>query len=82
MPPDANDPLDGWGQYRRLILSQLDTITADIREITKKIEQFRAEDISQIKTDIALLKFRAAMYGALAASAISIIVSVVLHFWK
>lgn len=62
----------GWGEYRRLILSELERITRDIGAINEKLERFRQDDISQIKTDIALLKFQAAMWGAIAGTGISV----------
>lgn len=55
-----------WGTYRRLIVSQLDDINSSIGKINDKIERFRAEDISQIKTELALLKMQAALLGSIA----------------
>jgi hypothetical protein len=75
-------PPDDWGQYRRLILSELERIANDIRGINEKIERFRQDDLSQIKTDIALLKFQAAMWGAGAGVVVTGVVSLILKFVK
>lgn len=55
-----------WGEYRRLILAELERISRDIRAVNDKVEKFRQEDVAQMKTDIALLKFQAALYGTIA----------------
>lgn len=76
-----NTPDDGgrgWEGYRRLILSELERINGNIGNINEKIERFRQEDISNLKTDIALLKFQAATYGAVAGVVFSAIVSVIM----
>lgn len=75
-------PPDDWGQYRRLILAELERIAGDISRINEKIERFRQDDISQIKTDIALLKFQAAMWGAGASIVVSAIIALILRFVK
>jgi hypothetical protein len=72
-----DDPrLHDWGQYRRLILSELKRINTSIGEINAKIERFRQEDLNQIKTDIALLKFQALLYGAAASAVVSLLIAV------
>jgi len=55
-----------WGEYRRLILNELDRISRDMRALNDKVEKFRQDDVAQMKTDIALLKFQAALWGAIA----------------
>lgn len=69
-----------WGEYRRLILSELERISRDLSSINDKIERFRQEDLAQLKTDIALLKFQAALYGSVAGVVITILISVVPRF--
>lgn len=83
-PPEDSGGVEqrGWGEYRRHILFELERIGGDIRTINEKIERFRQEDLSQIKTDIALLKFQAAMYGAVAATIISGAVTLLFKFVK
>jgi serine/threonine protein kinase HipA of HipAB toxin-antitoxin module len=54
----------GWMEYRRLILSELERVGREISLINAKIDRFRQEDLAQIKTDLALLKFQAGAWGA------------------
>jgi len=56
----------GWASYQRYVINELKRINDAVGVITDKIEKFRQEDIAQLKTDIALLKFQSAMWGAAA----------------
>lgn len=58
----------GWNDYRRYVVEELRRINKTISDITEKIERFRQDDIAQLKTDIALLKFQAGIFGALGGS--------------
>lgn len=79
-PPEseAGDDERGWGGYRRFVVEELRRINGAIQAITDKIERFRQEDISQLKTDMALLKFQAAMYGAVAGTIFAAIATAVI----
>jgi hypothetical protein len=68
-----------WSEYRRLILSELERIGEDIKSINGKIEKFRQDDLSQIKTDIALLKFQAALWGGLGGIVFGTIMTFILR---
>jgi hypothetical protein len=57
---------DTFEEYRLLLMSELDRTSAELRNLNTKIEQFRNEDVSSMKTDIALLKLQATLYGAIA----------------
>lgn len=69
---------DDWIEYRRMIVGQITDIARDIETINSKIERIRVEDLTQIKLDIALLKFQAAMWGAIAGTVLSVITAVVI----
>lgn len=77
------DPVDkSWGEYRRLILAELERINGSVEDVKRKIEVFRQDDISQIKTDIALLKLQAAFWGAAASIAVTSIIAVLTKWVK
>jgi GTPase Era involved in 16S rRNA processing len=78
--PDSYDKT--WGEYRMLVLAQLEELKASVISVTEKIERFRAEDLAQIKTDITLLKFQAAMWGIAASTVVSIIVGLIVRYIK
>jgi len=82
MAPPEHDSERGWGEYRRLILSELERISGDIRNLNDKIQRFREEDISQIKTEIALLKFQAGLYGSVGGLIFSTLVTLALKFLR
>ncbi len=59
------DPPESWGEYRRLILAELERISVDLKTLNDKLDQFRQDEISKIKIDIAMLKVKASGWGAL-----------------
>jgi hypothetical protein len=63
---------DSWREYRRLILAELERINKSIVDINAKIEQFRADEISQIKVAIAMLQVKSGVWGAIAALAVTL----------
>lgn len=65
-----------WGSYRRLILSRLDALDERMEKIANKLESLHQNDLAKIRTDIALLNLKAALAGALASMAVSVIVAV------
>jgi len=67
----------GWRDYRRYVVEELRRINSTISAITDKIERFRQDDIAQLKTDIALLKFQAGIFGALGGTIFGAITTVV-----
>ncbi len=52
-------------EYKRLIINELDRIARDIRELNERVEIFRREDVAQMRTDIVILKFQAALWGSI-----------------
>jgi hypothetical protein len=57
---------DSFREYKRLIINELERIARDMRDLNDRIEQFRREDVAQMRTDIAILKFQAALWGSVA----------------
>lgn len=60
MPDDLPD---SWVQYRKLILSELERISKDLAHLSDKLDNFKQDEISQIKVDIAMLKVKAGVWG-------------------
>jgi hypothetical protein len=77
----GNSP-ESWGEYRRLILSELKRLNETIDGINAKIERVRGEDMAQLKQDIALLKFQAAMWGAAAGALLTAALGLASRFIK
>jgi hypothetical protein len=69
---------DDWNEYRRLVLKELERVGADIHATEGKVDRIKSEDLAQIKMDIALLKFQAAMWGAIGGTAFSVVGSFVM----
>lgn len=56
---------ENWGEYRRLILSELERISRDLELLSDKLDHFRQDEISKIKIDVAMLKVKAGAWGAI-----------------
>lgn len=63
---------NGWAEYKRRVLYQLDELTKSNESIEKKLDD--------LKTDVIILKTKAVLYGAIAGLAVTIVVQVVLQF--
>lgn len=62
---DSSDPND-WTTYQKLILHRLDAQHSDIQKVKDDVSGIRTEDIPGLKTEIALLKLKSGVFGALA----------------
>lgn len=60
--------LEGWGEYKKLILKELERLEAAVNELNRKIDAFRADDMATLKVEIALLKLKAGVWGAVAGA--------------
>ena len=72
MPPENdNEQFDrrtsdrSWSEYRRLILAELERLNTLISDTGRKIEETRSTDIAQLRIEIAMLKVKSGMWGAL-----------------
>lgn len=75
MPAETPDG-DGWSGYRRLILRNFEQLGEQIVSIETKIDRLRDRDISDMKIDIAMLKVKAGMWGAVGGAAGGAIIAV------
>ena len=65
-------PPEGWGEYRKLILSELERISGDLKDLNTRLDLFRQDEISKIKIDIAMLKVKAGAWGVLGGVAVTL----------
>lgn len=61
----GGDVAPGWSEYKLLVLDQLEGLKAQVRQLESKMDSFRADDIANVKVEIALLKQKAAVWGAI-----------------
>jgi hypothetical protein len=57
-----------WGEYRRLILAELQRLSDGISEVKGQISVLNTADIADIKAEIAVLKFKAGVWGLIAGA--------------
>lgn len=60
------DEGNGWVEYRRLILSELERINLALREIDEKIDGKLIGEVAKLKVDIGMLQVRSGIWGAIA----------------
>lgn len=62
------ESLDSWPEYRRLVLSELEKLTAAVGHLTKEVENLR--------TDMATMKAKTGLLAALTSAGTSLAVGV------
>ena len=63
---------DGWREYRRMILAELERINQSVMALNLKLEKFHAEEISQLRVDIAMLQVKSGIWGGIAGLGVAI----------
>jgi uncharacterized protein YlxW (UPF0749 family) len=76
-PPD--DP-GGFEQYKYFLLEELKRIARDMETLAREIHDFRVSELAEIKTQIALLRQKAALLGAGAGVVVTIIITLIQKF--
>lgn len=64
----AQETEGDWGEYRRLILQELQRLHEGISEVKGQIGILHASDLAGIKSEIAVLKFKSGVWGFLAGA--------------
>ena len=76
---DNNDISRGayadWIESRRLVAYELRSIRTEVHTIRERLDEFRAEDLPKLRTEIALLKFKSSIWGAILGGLSGILVS-------
>lgn len=68
MPPTNRGRDGGFDEYRHLIMETLERLQRGITAIDVKVDSLRTQEVEALKIDVAMLKVRASIYGALAGS--------------
>jgi hypothetical protein len=68
MPPPHDPANNGFTEYKRLILDTQERLDRSIAQLNKRIESILIDDLSQIKTDVTLLKYKAGLWGSVSGS--------------
>ena len=72
VPPNGGP--GGWVEYRNRVLYQLDTLTDKVEALDRKL--------SDVHTDMIILKTKSALYGGAFGLAVSILVEIGVHLFK
>lgn len=71
-PPEV----DGWDVNRKMILAELTRMGDELQAVREAFDMFRWRDLGELRTDIALLKFKASLWGGALGAIGGILVSV------
>lgn len=52
--------VEGWGEYRKLILAELERLSRCIGDVDRKLDGFRSDEIGKLKTEITALQLSVA----------------------
>lgn len=66
---------EGWIEHRKLILNELQRLTTEVGNIREKLDTFRQEDVADLRTEIALLKLKSSLWGAILGGASGVVVT-------
>lgn len=63
---------NGWSEWEQLVLHELERHETRLNEIRSMLDNVRQQDLPQLRTEIALLKLRAGIWGAVAGMIIPV----------
>ena len=64
---------DGFTEYRRLILGELQRLNTSILTIEQKIDTLRDKELSDLRIDVAMLKAKASIMGGAAGALVALL---------
>lgn len=73
--------MEGWSEYRKLVISELERLGRMIAVVDSKVDALNTSEISQLKVEVAMLKVRCAIIGAVFGT-IPAIVMIFIHLSK
>ena len=84
----VSEPIYGdadWREYRRLVLSELESIRTETRTLGERMEAYRRIDtdqIMQLHIEVAMLKAKAGALGTIGGFVASVIVMLIVKFLR
>lgn len=61
-------PKDSFAEYRQLILAALERLEATIAALNVKLDDLRNKEVQQLHVEVAMLKVRSTIFGAVGGS--------------
>lgn len=71
----APDERDGWAGYRLLILNQLKSFEDAVSGLRADLRDMRENELQNMRVEIALLKLKSGIWGAVVGSLSAILVT-------
>jgi len=61
-------PRNGWNDYQKLVLNKLDDHSNSLEDLNKEVKSIRITDVPNLQVEIAMLKIKAGIWGAVAGA--------------
>ena len=74
-----NMGLEGWGEYKRLILQELERLNGEVSRLNGKLDGFRDVEISKLKVDVAMLPVKSGLISAVTSTLFAAAVAYVMR---
>lgn len=78
----GGDVAPGWSEYKLLVLDHIERLSRQLSIVETKLDTFRADDIATLKTEVALLKLRAGLWGAISGAVPGAIAALIWYMSK
>lgn len=66
---------NGWNSYQKLVLEKLDDHSTALDGLNKEVKSIRVTDIPNLQVEIAMLKIKAGIWGAMAGAVPALLVA-------
>ena len=67
------DDADNWGSWRRHVLLEMEAQRKSLEGLMNALTELKTKEIAEIKTEIALLKYKSSVWGAAGAAFVVLI---------
>jgi len=73
---------NGWGEYAKYVLKELERLNKSLDDLEQRLIDIQTKDLAKIRTEIAMLKVKSGLWGAVAGMVPVIIVLLINYLSK
>lgn len=82
LPSDSNhENGNGWPTWSKLVLSEIERLQTELDKANVRLALTREQDLPALRTEIAVLKTKAVIFGAIAGIVSSALASAILNYF-
>jgi len=76
-----SDKENGWSEYQKLVLAELERLDRSVEILDNKIDIIRDTELANINAEIKLLKYKSTLWGGL-AGAVPVLILIIIQFLR